>query len=163
MGAAEAAILRALRELERIGLRIVAQSEVVVSTPLGTRRQPAFHNMVAGIEGSTSPAMLLRRLKQLEQQAGRKTGRRWGPRPLDIDILTFPGWRCGHPAKATRPWSLIVPHPQMTRRSFVLHPLSRVAPGWRHPILGVSAADLLRRQPALRRGIAVVPLPGHSR
>lgn len=146
---------RVVTELERMGLSVNAQSRIVQSKPLGTHRQPVFYNMVIGLEASVPAATLLRRLKHLERSAGRRLGRRWGPRQLDLDILSVPNTRVGRQSRATTRGALVLPHPEMTRRVFVLVPLSEVAPGWRHPVLGVGAADLVRRQPHLRRGLVI--------
>ena len=124
---------------------------------MGHVRQPRYHNAVIGVRGSISPAALLRLVKRLERGAGRRLGVRWGPRALDIDILDFGGRIIGHPARETRPGRLILPHPGIQDRGFVLVPLAEAAPHWRHPILGVSAQTLLDRRPALRRGIVALP------
>lgn len=152
-GSPGATLQRAVAELERSGLAVRAQSRILLSKPLGARRQPIFHNMIIGLKPSIPAAALLRRLKHLEREAGRRLGRRWGPRQLDLDILSAPGTRVGHRSSATTRGTLVLPHPEMTHRAFVLVPLSEIAPGWRHPVLGASACDLLRRQPHLRRGL----------
>jgi 2-amino-4-hydroxy-6-hydroxymethyldihydropteridine diphosphokinase len=86
---------------------------------------------------------MLRLLKRIERRAGRRLGRRWGPRPLDIDILDYRGTRIGWPPRRREPGRLILPHPEMHRRVFVLVPLLEIAPHWRHPILGLGARALL--------------------
>ena len=144
-------------ELARHNLVVFASSRKYLTPPMGSVRQNSFHNAVIGVRGSIAPAALLRLLKLIERSAGRRLGVRWGPRPLDIDILDFGGRIIGHPARMTRRDTLILPHPGITARGFVLVPLSEVAPRWTHPILGVHAGTLLARRPELRRGI--VPLP----
>jgi len=83
-----------------------------------------FANTVALVETSLNPADMLSRLKSLEREFGRRRGRRWGPRVLDLDIVLWSGgvWR-------TR--GLTVPHPRLATRSFVLQPLAAIAPSWR--------------------------------
>jgi 2-amino-4-hydroxy-6-hydroxymethyldihydropteridine diphosphokinase len=83
-----------------------------------------FANAVAMVESDIGPAEMLGRLKTIERQFGRRNGRRWGPRVLDLDIVLWSGgkWRSR---------SLTIPHPQLSRRSFVLQPLAAIAPGWR--------------------------------
>lgn len=139
---------QAVMELERAGLTLVARSQLYTTRPLGSRRQPPYVNAVAGFTGSIAPAALLRLAKQLERAAGRRTNGRWSSRPLDIDILDFGGRILGRQQR--RPGSrsraagrLVLPHPEMARRGFVLAPLAAVAPGWRHPVLGVGATELL--------------------
>jgi len=102
-----------------------------------------FANAVALVESTLDPPELLRRLKQLECDFGRRPGKRWGPRVLDLDLVLWSGgkWRSRR---------LTVPHKQLARRSFVLHPLAAIAPGWR--IEGALtarhlAARLARRPP----------------
>ena len=136
-------LARALAELARLGLKPLARSRLRRSRPVGGGRQPDFLNAVVMIEARLPPAALLRRLKQLERAAGRRPGRRWGPRPLDLDILDYAGRRLAWPGG--RGSRLTLPHPEMHRRAFVLRPLADIAPHWRHPVLGATAQALLRR------------------
>jgi 2-amino-4-hydroxy-6-hydroxymethyldihydropteridine diphosphokinase len=89
-----------------------------------------FANAVALVESKLEPPQMLSRLKQLEREFGRRRGKRWGPRVLDLDIVLWSGGKF-------RSRRLTIPHPQLTRRSFVLQPLAAVAPGWRIGPLGV--------------------------
>jgi 2-amino-4-hydroxy-6-hydroxymethyldihydropteridine diphosphokinase len=141
---------RGLQALTAAGVAIRAVAPIIMTTPLpGGGRQPAYANTVALVEVRVSPAMLLRLLKRIERQAGRRTRRRWGPRPLDIDIIAM------GPASSTWPrrriGSVTVPHPETHRRAFVLAPLLAVAPQWRHPALGAGARHLLMRLPTADR------------
>ena len=83
-----------------------------------------FANSVALIESDLDPPQMLSRLKALEGEFGRRPGRRWGPRVLDLDIALWSGGEF-------RSRRLTVPHPHLARRSFVLQPLAIIAPGWR--------------------------------
>ncbi len=83
-----------------------------------------FANAVALVESDAEPPELLHRLKAIEREFGRRAGRRWGPRVLDLDLLLWSGGRW-------RSRRLTVPHPHLDRRSFVLHPLAAIAPCWR--------------------------------
>ena len=83
-----------------------------------------FANSVALVESDLDPPEMLSRLKSLEREFGRRRGRRWGPRVLDLDIALWSGGRF-------RSRRLTVPHPALAERSFVLQPLAAVAPGWR--------------------------------
>jgi 2-amino-4-hydroxy-6-hydroxymethyldihydropteridine diphosphokinase len=83
-----------------------------------------FANAVALVESSLEPPDMLRRLKALERAFGRRPGRRWGPRVLDLDIVLWSGGRF-------RSRRLSIPHPQLEKRSFVLTPLSAIASNWR--------------------------------
>ncbi len=151
VGAPATTIAWALRELETGGIRVLRASPIYRSRAMGHLRQPDYFNAVAEVCNAPPPARLLHRLKMIERRAGRSLGVHWGPRPLDIDILAYGGRIIGHPATATRRGSLIVPHPGVASREFVLGPLAEMAPHWRHPCLRVSAGDLLRRRPDVRR------------
>jgi 2-amino-4-hydroxy-6-hydroxymethyldihydropteridine diphosphokinase len=83
-----------------------------------------FANAVALIESDLEPPEMLKRLKTLEREFGRRRGRRWGPRVLDLDLALWSGGRF-------RSRQLTVPHPALATRSFVLQPLAVIAPGWR--------------------------------
>ena len=83
-----------------------------------------FANAVALIESDAAPAEMLSRLKTIERAFGRRRGRRWGPRVLDLDIILWSGG-------TFRSRRLTVPHPQLARRDFVLQPLAAIAPSWR--------------------------------
>jgi 2-amino-4-hydroxy-6-hydroxymethyldihydropteridine diphosphokinase len=101
-----------------------------------------FANSVALVESRLDPPALLARLKSLEREFGRRRGRRWGPRVLDLDIALWSGGRF-------RSRRLTIPHPELARRSFVLQPLAAIAPGWRvGPLtIGHLAHRLARRRP----------------
>ncbi len=125
--------------------------------PVGPR-QPHYLNAVAAISSAHPPHALLAVLKRIEIEAGRTAGRRFGPRPLDIDILDYHGrvinWECGIESP-DRVRHLVLPHPRLHLRLFVLEPLRAIAPGWRHPVSGLSAAQLAARLPRLGQGAIV--------
>jgi 2-amino-4-hydroxy-6-hydroxymethyldihydropteridine diphosphokinase len=101
-----------------------------------------FANAVALVESELEPIEMLGRLKAIERDFGRRRGRRWGSRVLDLDIALWSGGRF-------RSRRLTVPHPELARRSFVLQPLAAIAPGWSLGPLAVRhlAARLARRVP----------------
>ena len=86
-----------------------------------------FANAVALIESDAEPPEMLTRLKAIEREFGRRRGRRWGPRVLDLDLVLWSGG-------TFRSQRLTVPHPQLARRAFVLQPLAAIAPNW--PVVG---------------------------
>lgn len=111
-------------------------SPVYETRPCGDRRQPDFLNLCC--VGSTElPARsLLEAMHRLEREAGRvRTGRRYGPRTLDLDLLLYGD-------AVIREKGLVVPHPRMAKRAFVLVPLRDVAPEWRHPASGRTVAEM---------------------
>ncbi len=102
-----------------------------------------FANAVALVESSLEPEAMLGELKQLERSFGRRRGRRWAARVLDLDLLLWSGG-------AVRSRYLTIPHPRLAERGFALHPLLAIAPGWRaHGALTIRhlAARLARRAP----------------
>jgi 2-amino-4-hydroxy-6-hydroxymethyldihydropteridine diphosphokinase len=106
--------------------RVVAVSPIVASAPLGPSIR-RFANAVALVESDEEPLALLARLKSIEAGFGRRRGRRWGARVIDLDIILWSGgsWADG---------TLIIPHPQFRARPFVLGPLARIVPAWRDPV-----------------------------
>ncbi len=98
----------------------------------------SYANAVALIESELAPPALLKHLKAVERTHGRRPGRRWGARPIDLDII---GWSGG----VWRSRTLTIPHPAFRTRRFVLAPLVEVAPDWRDPVTMLTARHLLAR------------------
>jgi 2-amino-4-hydroxy-6-hydroxymethyldihydropteridine diphosphokinase len=115
----------------------VAASAIQGSAPLGPGVRN-YVNAVAAIETTLTPPELLAQLKLIERAHGRRPGRRWGDRVIDLDIIA---WSSGIWASA----DLTIPHPQFRKRRFVLAPLCEIAPDWRDPITGLMARHLLAR------------------
>jgi 2-amino-4-hydroxy-6-hydroxymethyldihydropteridine diphosphokinase len=118
------------------GVTVLAASRLWRSEPWGLRDQPAFLNAAVLLETWLAPAELLARLKAMERSAGRTPGLRWGPRPLDLDLLF-------HGDDVRTGTELTLPHPGLPERTFVLEPLAEIAPGWVHPVHGKRCAELL--------------------
>ena len=128
---------RAFVALEVAPFRVISRSAIIATAPLGPSHR-CYANAAALVETTLSPPEMLARLKQIERAFGRRRGRRWGPRPLDLDVIL---WSCGAWAGA----DLVVPHPHFREREFVLGPLAQVAPGWRDPLTGLAVRHLLAR------------------
>ena len=111
-------------------------SSVYDTAPLLVTDQPRFLNIACAGRTRLEPLTLLRALKAIEREAGRTEGPRYGPRPLDIDILLYDDLTLSLP-------ELVIPHPSMQDRAFVLEPLAEIAPNVLHPTLGVPISELL--------------------
>ncbi len=136
---------RALAELDRGTIHLVAPSRFLVSSAFGRENQPDFVNAVAVVQTHLPPQALLQRLHAIERAAGRKRALRWGPRTLDLDLIDYHGLVRLWPQRPQ------LPHPGIAGRLFVLKPLAEVAPRWRHPVTHLSVRTMLRR---LRAGSA---------
>lgn len=113
--------------------QLVATSSLWHTPPVGPVEQPAFVNAVAGLLTRLSPRELLDALLAAERVQGRRREVRWGPRTLDLDLLVYGASQVEEPG-------LTVPHPEMSRRAFVLYPLAEVAPALWVPGQGRVAA-----------------------
>ena len=161
-GTPEQALHRALRALGTLShTRLVRASGLWRSAPFGGVPQPPYINAVALVETALPPPALLRHLHALERAAGRRRATPWGARTLDIDLLDFAGLvmrpvgmgRQGG-NRAHHRWQrrgLVLPHPGIHQRPFVLLPLMEIAPDWRHPTLAASTRALLHRLPSRTR------------
>lgn len=132
--------MAAAAQLPAIGAAIVARSPWYLSEPVPASDQPWFVNGVAEVAAALPPAELLARLLALEAQFGRERGARDAARTLDLDLLDYDGRKCSTP-------NLVLPHPRLHERRFVLAPLCDIVPDWRHPRLGLTVAELLAGLP----------------
>lgn len=113
--------------LEHGGVTPVARSPIIVTDPLGPSDRQ-FANAVIKGRWEGTPAELLRLCKAIERSFGRRKGRRWGARVIDLDIIAVNGL-------IVRQRNFTLPHPAMQARIFVLGPMAKVWPEWRHPVL----------------------------
>ena len=130
------------KAIEAISLKmsISKQSSLYETTAWGYTNQPDFLNQVIQVETNMSPLRLLNFLKKTEVELGRVENFRYGPRLIDIDILFYDDL-----IKTTS--RLQIPHPRIPERAFVLVPLNEIAPGYVHPVLKKTIAELLTKLP----------------
>ena len=138
LGSKRQNLLRALAALKKARVRVVDASSVYSTQPVGGEDQPWFYNLVVAVETGRPPAALFSLAKRVERDLGRPRDGLGGPRTIDIDILL-----AGNRVISTP--ELVIPHPRMAERNFVLIPLKEIAPRAVHPVLGMTIEDLLAR------------------
>lgn len=119
-GDARAHVRDAFDRLADLGM-VVARSPLYRSEPWGVTDQPVFVNAAASLDTGLAPRALLAGLKRIEAEAGRVPTYRWGPRVLDLDILTYGDLRVDEP-------DLVIPHARLCERAFALVPLAAIDP-----------------------------------
>lgn len=145
----------AIQALGEVGM--VTQISAIHRTAALGPAGRSFANAAALLETPLGPLDLLRTLKRIERSFGRRPGRRWGPRVLDLDIILWSGGRLHNRG-------LTIPHPEMAKRAFVLRPLVEIAPDWRLPGSALAVRHLAARatrltppRPAPRSGHGTGP------
>jgi 2-amino-4-hydroxy-6-hydroxymethyldihydropteridine diphosphokinase len=140
IGDRRAALDEAVRRLVESAGQLAALSSVYRTDPVEVIDQEEFMNQVVALDTPLEAPALLERCLAIERQMGRLRTRHKGPRRIDLDLLL-----CGDTVLETE--GIVVPHPRLHLRRFVLAPLAEIAPGARHPVLGLTAAELLERCP----------------
>jgi len=120
--------------------KVIAQSSLYQSEPVGKTDQPWFINAAIEVDTTLTPEELLTFLINIEQEFGRIRDEKWGPRVIDLDILDYDG-------RIINSRTLTLPHPEMTGRRFVLEPLSEIAGTTIHPLRNKTIQDLLKELP----------------
>lgn len=134
----------ALGQFPSYGLHIEAASPFYRTPAVTPYAQPDFVNAVVQISTALEPSELLKQLHRIEAAFGRVRTQRWAERPLDLDLIDYNGLI----QPETDRNGLVLPHPRVGERAFVLGPLADVAPDWRHPVLSVSVMELMEALPA---------------
>ncbi|WP_170791615.1 2-amino-4-hydroxy-6-hydroxymethyldihydropteridine diphosphokinase [Ruegeria lacuscaerulensis] len=152
---------KALDALKRQGVVIRAVSRFFETPCFPAGAGPDYVNAAALIETEKTPSELLHLLHEVEKEFGRERIQRWGMRTLDLDLVCFGDgvlpdrteyerWRTlpQDDQMQRAPDQLILPHPRLQDRAFVLVPMADIAPDWEHPVLGQSVREMLAQLPA---------------
>lgn len=148
-GAPMATLQAALAHFEKHAIDVQAVSRFYRTPAWPDPSEPPFVNGVACVRTELPPAVLLQTLHEIEADFGRVRSRPNAPRTLDLDLIDYNGIVVND--------MLVLPHPRLTERAFVLVPLFDIAPDWCHPVSGTAIGTLLARLPEADRQ-AVVPL-----
>lgn len=140
-GSSQALLDSSLNALENKDIEVVRRSSWYRSAPIPRSDQPWFVNGAAQVRTSLAPKVLLQTLHDVESEYGRMRLRRNESRTLDLDLLTYDD------EVVDEPEGLVLPHPRLQERAFVLLPLAEIAPQWRHPVTGLSPAEMLALLP----------------
>ncbi|MEM1360464.1 MAG: 2-amino-4-hydroxy-6-hydroxymethyldihydropteridine diphosphokinase [Pseudomonadota bacterium] len=159
-GAPEATILAAVEALRAKGLKFESLSPLFETPAYPPGSGPNFINAAAKVFFEGTAKELLKILQEVERDFGRDRQKRWDSRTLDLDLLAYGSsvlpsreiymqWRDLPQDRLTEeaPGELILPHPRMQERAFVLVPLAHVDPDWRHPVLGLTVTEMRDQLP----------------
>lgn len=154
-GSPQATVLAAVEAMRANGLQIISLSPLFETPAFPRGSGPNYVNAAAKISFDGSATELLEILQEVERRFGRDRRKRWASRTLDLDLLAFGNtvlpsreiylkWRDLPPDRLAEvaPTELILPHPRMQERAFVLVPLAHVDPDWRHPVLGLTVTEM---------------------
>ena len=119
-------------------IQLQQRSGLYCSTPMGTQAGSPFLNSICGLTTRLTPQQLLSALQSVETQLGRVRDMCWGPRTLDLDLLSYGNSIVNEPG-------LVIPHPALTYRRFVLDPLVEIDANWRHPLVQNTVSQILDR------------------
>jgi 2-amino-4-hydroxy-6-hydroxymethyldihydropteridine diphosphokinase len=137
-GAPDETILAAIQAIENAGMIVTHRSSIWITAPVPISDQPWYHNAVIAIDTDLSPYGVLESIQNIENDFGRVRSVRNAPRVLDLDLVTY------HDTVLDKP-ELIVPHPRMDIRAFVLLPLQEIAPHWVHPLTGATMDEMIAK------------------
>ncbi len=140
LGDRAANLERAIEELPRAGFSVLRRSSVYETEPVDFLEQPWFLNCVIEGETQLAPWELLAKLQEIESKLGSRKLVPKGPRMIDLDVLFYG-------SEMIEETGMEIPHPRLARRRFVLVPLVELAPQFRHPVLGMTASELLAITP----------------
>ena len=149
-GSPRETLLRSMDELNVAPMSVLQRSTIIISAPFGKTDQPDFANAVVEIATNLSPEGVMEKLHAIEKLAGRERKEHWGPRTLDLDLLDYHGAVRRQRGKVQK--ALVLPHPGIEERSFVLEPIAEIAPNWIHPVSGLSVKVIIQKLYGLKQG-----------
>mgnify|MGYP002845864710 CR=1 FL=1 len=157
-------VKRAIKELNNFNIFKINQSKIYISKSFPDKSKPEYINGCLHLECNFDPYELLKRLKKIEEIVGRSRAMRWDSRVCDFDILSYENrvipnvktFKYWHALSLERqileiPNTLVLPHPRLQDRAFVLKPLADLAPNWTHPILNLKPMEMLNALPKTER------------
>jgi 2-amino-4-hydroxy-6-hydroxymethyldihydropteridine diphosphokinase len=136
-------------------IQLKERSGLYCSTPMGSQAGSPFLNSICGLTTQLNPQQLLSALQSVETQLGRVREICWGPRTLDLDLLSYGNCIVNEPR-------LVIPHPALTYRRFVLNPLVEVAANWRHPTCQNTVGQILDRVTSRPLQIRLLDVPSEQ-
>lgn len=139
-GTPEETLMRAITTIAENNIKILARSRFWISEPVPKSDQQDYRNAVLSVETHYRPKVLMQVLHDIERDFGRVRIDKNEARILDIDIIAYKN-------VVMAEGDFIVPHPRLHERAFVLYPLREIAPGWRHPSMGMSIAEMIDSLP----------------
>ncbi len=131
-------IEQAIELLIENGMRLEYKSSIYESEPVSEIEQPRFLNVALGLKTELAPQACLKLVQQIETKLGRVRTVKNGPRTIDLDILFYD-------QLVISSKDLVIPHPRMHQRAFVLVPLAEILPDYLHPVYNMTVAELLTR------------------
>lgn len=162
-GEPRATLEAAIAAMPAFGISVRKCSSFYRTPAIAQYVQPPYVNAVASVETALPAADLLQALHRIEAMFGRVRIARWAARTLDLDLLDYDGQiviarGSRGPEAGPGPLPMVLPHPGIAERGFVLVPLLEIAPNWRHPVLGEGAARLIERLAATQGASAIAEI-----